>query len=204
MPSAQRSAKRGGNRFVRKHRPAYTLFELLLVLVLLVLLAAIAYPTLDGLLATFRMTEAADMVRANWADARAYAMNEGRPYRFAIVSGKGNFRVAPDSPEFWGGGDPPVADSNNPPLVVEDSLPRGVRFSTPDTYQSASIDQSGDSSLPPGSVDPGSWSTIVTFLPDGTTKEDVEIIFTGAGARPVDVKLRGLTGAVSVQTLNGP
>jgi len=32
----------------------------------------------------------------------------------------------------------------------------------------------------------------------------VEIVFTGAGARPVDVKLRGLTGAVSVQTLNGP
>ncbi len=173
---AQRSAtwnERGGRKIVRQPRRAYTLFELLLVLVLLVLLAAIAYPT-------------------------------RRAYRFAVISGKGNFRVAPDSPEFWGGGDPPVADSNNPPLVVEDSLPRGVRFSTPDTYQTASIDQSGDSALPPGSVDPGSWSAIVTFLPDGTTKEDVEIVFTGAGARPVDVKLRGLTGAVSVQTLNGP
>jgi prepilin-type N-terminal cleavage/methylation domain-containing protein len=189
---------------VRKPRGAYTLFELLLVLVLLVLLAAIAYPTLDGLLATFRMTEAADMVRANWADARAYAMNEGRPYRFAIVPGKGNFRVAPDSPEFWGGGDPPVADPNNPPLVVENSLPRGVRFSTLDAYQSATADQSGDSSLPPDSVDSSSWSTLVTFLPDGTTKEDVEIVFTGAGARPLDVKLRALTGAVSVQPLNGP
>ena len=55
-------------------------------------MAAIAYPTLDGVLATFRMTEAADMVRANWADARAYAMNEGRAYRFAVISGKGNFR----------------------------------------------------------------------------------------------------------------
>ena len=42
----------------------------------------------------------------------------------------------------------------------------------------------------------------MTFLPDGTTKEDVEIVFTGAGARPLDVKLRALTGAVSVQPLN--
>src|ERR1700756_3400429 len=96
--------QRGRRKIVLQPRRAYTLFELLLVLALLVLLAAIAYPTLDGVLATFRMTEAADMVRANWADARAYAMNEGRSYRFAVISGKGNFRVAPDSPEFWGGG----------------------------------------------------------------------------------------------------
>jgi prepilin-type N-terminal cleavage/methylation domain-containing protein len=189
---------------VRQPRRAYTLFELLLVLVLLVLLAAIAYPTLDGALATFRMTEAADMVRACWADARAHAMNEGQAYRFAVVSGKGNFRVAPDNPDYWSGNDPAASDPNNPPLVHDDALPRGVRFSTPDTYQSGGIDQVGDSSSPVGSVDSGSWTTLVTFLPDGTTKEDVEIIFTGSGARPLDVKLRALTGAVSVHALNGP
>ncbi len=186
-------------------RRGYTLFELILVLALLVVLAAIAYPTLDSLLGTFRMTSAADMVRAHWADARAYAMNEGQPYRFAVVPGKGNFRVAPDSPDFWGGNDPPTpADPNNPPLVVDDALPRGVRFSTPDTYQSAGMGPTGDSSSPPGSVDPSSWSTVVTFLPDGTTKEDVEIVFIGAGAQPLNVKLRALTGAVTVRQLNGP
>ncbi len=206
---AQRSAKRqpvrGGIRVVPKPRRAYTLFELLLVVVLVVLLAAIAYPTMDSVLATFRMTEAADMVRANWADARAHAMNEGQAYRFAVVPGQGNFRVAPDSPDFWSGKDPPAAtDPNNPPLVVDDALPRGVRFSTPDAYQSASADKSADSALPPGAVDPGSWSTLVTFLPDGTTKEDVEIVFTGPGAQPLEVRLRALTGAVSVQPINGP
>jgi len=82
-------------------RRAYTLFELLLVLVLLVLLAAIAYPTLDGVLATFRMTEAADMVRANWADARAYAMNEGRAYRFSVISAKATF-VSPRTARSFG------------------------------------------------------------------------------------------------------
>jgi hypothetical protein len=182
---------------VRKTRPAYTLFELTLVLVLLVLLAAIAYPSLDSLLGTFRMNAAADMLRANWADARSYAMNEGRAYRFAVVSGKGNFRVAPDVPDYWSGNDPPPPDPDNPPLVVDDSLPKGVRFATPDTYQSMAL-EAGDSSLPAGTVDPSTWSTIVTFLPDGTTKEDVEIVFTGGG-RPLDIKLRGLTGAVTVQ-----
>jgi hypothetical protein len=173
----------------------------MLVLVLLVLLAAIAYPSLDSLLGTFRMNAAADMLRANWADARASAMNEGRAYRFAVLPNKGNFRVAPDSPDFWSGNDPPADDPNNPPLVVDDALPKGVRFATPDSYQSAALYQTGESFLPVGSVDPGSWSTIVTFLPDGTTKEDVEIVFTGGGARPLDIKLRALTGAVTVQRL---
>src|SRR5713226_8115007 len=66
----------------------------------MVILAAIAYPSLDSLLGTFRMNAAADMVRANWADARAYAMNEGRAYRFAVISGKGNFRVARTARSF--------------------------------------------------------------------------------------------------------
>jgi prepilin-type N-terminal cleavage/methylation domain-containing protein len=189
------------NKIVRTPRPAYTLFELMLVLVLLVLLAAIAYPSLDSLLGTFRMNAAADMLRANWADARAYAMNEGRAYRFAVLPNQGNFRVAPDSPDFWSGNDPAPDDANNPPLVVDDALPKGVRFATPDSYQSAALYQTGESALPVGSVDPGSWSTIVTFLPDGTTKEDVEIVFTGGGARPLDIKLRALTGAVTVRQL---
>jgi Tfp pilus assembly protein FimT len=190
---------------VRGTREAFTLFEIVLVVVLLVLLAAIAYPTLDSLLATFRMTEAADMVRATWADARAHAMNEGQAYRFSVVPGQGNFRVAPDSSDYWTGNDPPNGpDPNNPPLVYDDALPRGIRFSTPDSYQSSSNDNSAASASPTGSVDPGSWSTIVTFLPDGTTTADVEIVFVGRGARPLDVKLRALTGAVSVQPLSGP
>ncbi len=161
------------NKIVRTPRPAYTLFELMLILVLLILLAAIAYPSLDSLLGTFRMNAAADMLRASWADARASAMNEGRAYRFAVL----------------------------PNLVVDDALPKGVRFATPDSYQSAALYQTGESSLPVGSVDSNSWSTIVTFLPDGTTKEDVEIVFTGSGARPLDIKLRALTGAVTVRAL---
>jgi prepilin-type N-terminal cleavage/methylation domain-containing protein len=184
-------------------RRAYTLFELLLVLVILVVMAAIAYPSLDGLYTSFRMTQAADQVRACWADARSQAMNEGRAYRFAVIPNKGNFRIAPDSPDAWGGGgsEPATSDPNYPPLVIEETLPKGVRFSTADSWQSAAGDAGGDSSLPAGTVGPGSWSEIVTFLPDGTAKEDVEIVFTARGARPLALKLRALTGAVSVRTL---
>ena len=42
---------------------------------------------------------------------------------------KGNFRVAPDGNEYWSGrGEVPTdADPDNPPLVLEDALPKGIR-----------------------------------------------------------------------------
>src|SRR5690348_16660356 len=81
-------------------RRAYTLFELLLVLALLIVMAAIAYPTLDSLYADFRLSSAADQVRACWAEGRAHAVEEGRPYRFAVVPERGNFRIAPDGADY--------------------------------------------------------------------------------------------------------
>src|SRR5437588_5623421 len=66
-------------------RPAFTLFELVLVMAILVMLAAVATPTLDSLYGTFRVTAAADSIRAAWADARTHAMNEGCAYRFSVV-----------------------------------------------------------------------------------------------------------------------
>lgn len=182
-------------------RRAYTLFELILVLALLVVLSALAYPSLESMYGDFRLTSAADQVRARWAAARAQAMDEGRPYRFAIVPNKGNFRVAPDSGDYWpGNGDASAnADTGNQPLVVEEALPKGVRFAL-DRSQTAG-DAQGESSLPVGGVEGGAWTNAVTFLPDGTTREDREYVLITRGARPLLVKLRGLTGAVTVQPL---
>jgi hypothetical protein len=183
-------------------RPAYTLFELVLVLAVLVVLAALIYPSFDSMYGGYRLTAAADMVRASWASARARALDEGRPYRFAVIQGKGNYRIAPDSPEFWAGngGSPDASGTDNQPLIVEETLPKGVRFASLEAMRNNGLDQSGDSFLPPGSVDPSTWSTVATFLPDGTAREDVEIAFHGRGGRPLLLRLRGLTGIVTVKT----
>jgi len=181
-----------------RRRPAYTLLELVLVIALLGILTALAYPSLDSMYGYYQLTAAADMVRAGWASARGRALDEGRPYRFAVVPNKGNFRVAPDSPDFWSGGDPPPPpDGSRPPLILSDTLPKGIRFATPDAP--AETDQSGDSSLPTDGVDSGSWSRPVVFLPDGTARDDAEIVFQARGARPILLKLRALTGAVTVK-----
>src|SRR5205085_282934 len=83
-------------------------------------------------------------------------------------------------------------------MVVEATLPIGVRFR---------LDESGQASVPglspatSGGGDSGQWHPVALFLPDGTAQEDREIVFASTGSRPVSVKLRALTGAVTVRAL---
>jgi hypothetical protein len=184
-------------------RQAYTLFELVLVLALIIVLTGIVYPSLDAMYGDYRVTQAADMIRAAWANARAQALDQGRAYRFAILPGMGNFRIAPDSAEFWGGQgeafDP--LEATDLPYLVEETLPRGVRFATVATVQSGELATGGESFMPPGTLDPSAWTTTATFLPDGTARDDVEIVFQARRALPVVLRLRALTGVVTVKSL---
>jgi prepilin-type N-terminal cleavage/methylation domain-containing protein len=184
-------------------RPGFTLMELMLVLALMVVLAAISYPSIDALYGTFRVTAAGDAVRAAWAQARAHAVNEGCAYRFGIVSGGASYRVAPETTDYW----PDATSVSTPvdpsvhPFVLTENLPRGVRFNFSKSSQDAGPEPGGGgtgSDQPPPS-DPGSYTKVVTFQPDGTASDDVEIVFQSSGARPLTIKLRGLTGTVATR-----
>lgn len=181
-------------------RTAYTLLELMLVLAILVIISAIAYPSAEAMFAHVRLSQGADAVRGAWAQARAHAIDEGRPYRFAIVPNQGNFRVAPDSPDFWGSsgqGQASPGDPSTPPFNLSKALPKGLRFSAPDAPAPAGVQ--GESSLPEDSVSPDMWSSRTVFLPDGTASQDVEIVFGAPGTMGLVMKLRALTGAVTVR-----
>lgn len=179
-------------------RRAYTLFEVVLVVAVMVILGALAYPRLDNLYSDFRLTQASDQVRACWAEARAHAMNEGRIYRFAVVTNQGAYRLAPDTAEFWSGANTPPApaagDSSTPTYSVEDALPKGVRFAMMDDLPASGQAGGGQA------ADSGPWTPVAYFLPDGSAREDVEIAFTASRAQPLVVRLRALTGAVTVRT----
>lgn len=170
-------------------RTGFTILEVLLVLAIMVLLSAITYPSIEAMYGDVRLNAAADQIRARWADARTQAIEEGRPYRFAVQP-DGKYRVAPDTSEFWSGGGTGDGttpnDTDTPPIDVEEFLPKGVKFSD------GGLANAGD----PG--DSGGWVTVVRFLPDGSTSQDVEIVFEAPGCRPLSLKLRALTGSVSV------
>jgi len=185
---------------VRKRRFGYTLLELAIVVAIIAIVAAAAYPSLQGMYDDLQLTSSVDQVRATWASARVRAIEEGRPYRFAVVPGKGNFRVAPDTSDFWAGGgnSSTGSDSTDKPAVFEDKLAKGVAFAIAD---SAALSGGDDTTLPVGSVDIGQYTSVATFLPDGTSRDDVRIIFSKKGVRPVVLRLRGITGAVTVRLL---
>jgi type II secretion system protein H len=172
-------------------RRGFTLLEVLLVVAVMVIMAAMAYPSIEAMYGDVRLSAAGDQIRGRWADARAKAIEEGRPYRFATQP-DGQYKIAPDTSEFWSGsGDTTETDSNDtdsPSLVVEESLPQGIKFS----------DESSNSSE---STDSGPWQTALKFLPDGTASDDKTITLSADGYRSVQLRVRALTGAVTMDTL---
>jgi len=180
---------------VRQRRRAYTLIEILLVMALMVTIAAIGYSAADSYYDGVKLEAASDSVRAAWSEAQAHAVSEGRPYRFSVVPGKGNYRIAPDSADFWSGATP-EPDPDNPAIIVQNSLPRGIAFTT---HGEAVPNGDGETSLPNDNVPSSQWVTTAVFLPDGTAQDDTEIALRLAGCRPIILRLRALTGVTSIQ-----
>jgi len=103
---------------VRTQRNGVSLFEIIVVLAIIAIATAMAVPTVKSLMGDTPVRAAADQVKSRWAEARAKAIEQGKPYRFQVLDST-SFRVAPDD-DFDGDG------------KMEDTLPRDVTFGTPD------------------------------------------------------------------------
>lgn len=166
-------------------RSGFTLLELTLVLVLIVILAAMAYPSMEAMYVDAKLRAGADHLRARFAEARARAIDEGRAYRFAVKPNTSDYRLAPDSPEFWGEGQGLQEEASVQPLEIEDKVTGDILF------------QFGDNAALYES--PNGWTTLVTFNPDGSCNEDRIIRLEYEDARPVELEIRALTGSVSAR-----
>jgi Tfp pilus assembly protein FimT len=175
---------------VTRRRRAYTLFELVLTAAVIAMVAAITAPSLDGMYPTYKLNAAVDAVRAAWALGRAHAIEDGRPYRFAVVPGAGNYQLAPDD-QAADGGSLSDNDQDHPVFSLKQQLPQGVTFA---------LAQEDDQ---PTQASSDGLSTVAVFLPDGTARDDAEVRFQVKGAQPKSVKLRALTGAVTVRQQGG-
>jgi prepilin-type N-terminal cleavage/methylation domain-containing protein len=192
----------------RACRPGYSLLELVLVLAVMLIVTALALPSLKGMYGSYKLNGAVDSVRAAWAQARARAIAENRPYRFGVIPETGQYRVAPDLPDYWTGSGRPSSDlTNGEGAVLEESLPPGVRFSM--SGGGAPSADVGDSSLDPAgrgsksSASADAYTSAAVFRPDGTARADCEILFQVRGARPTALCLRGMTGVITVKSNPG-
>jgi len=70
------------NRDLKDCRRGMTLFELLLVLMLLVVVGSLAVPLFEGSFASIRLRRGTDRVLATWTQARRQAIDSGLIYQF--------------------------------------------------------------------------------------------------------------------------
>ncbi len=169
-------------------RRGVTLLELMLVLAIVAMLAAIAYPSIETMYGDLRVQAAADQLRGRFALARSRAIEEGRRYRFEIQSNSGGYRILPDNSEFWSDGSGVAGDEvgDASPLQLEDALPDDIVVQVVDDRGMGTSD---------------GWTRLVVFLPDGSCSDDRVIRLERPGNRPVEIRIRSLTGAISTHVL---
>jgi len=193
-------------RFPPAHRrSAVTLLELLLVLCLMVILAALAWPALDRPLATQRLRKAADALRAEWGRARVEAISSGQTYIFRYTPESSQYSVecflgpeaAPDAALLDESG--VSGDQRQVPTASawhERSLPEGIAFAAGQTAfdPRAQTVLAEAESLPPTESVP---AEPILFYPDGTTST-AQVVLKNEHGSHIELSLRGLTGVVTV------
>ena len=199
-----RPAQRGG----------ITLLELLLVLALLVIFAAMAWPSLQKPFDNQRLRKAGDLIRSELCKARVKAMDNGVIHVFTYNASTSQFQVQP-----WAGYDAALEGSatslafagtsldviatDAAPMLGGDQLPEGVVFSTVETVgdnRSTAALSTADVSASGGTAQVRAQQQEVTpilFYPDGTTST-ARLILANQHERYVILELRGLTGVVKV------
>lgn len=167
-------------------RRGFTLLEVILVMVIMVIATAIAVPVIQSMLDDAHMTAGADMVRARLADARAKALDSGTPWKVAYLPNSGIFQLAAEDADAW-------SDSDQTP----DETPEFMRGELPkDIILAVNRDDiAGAAGAPQAS---GGWQTLAVFTGDGSARDDGTVYVGKPGLMPLRVRVRALTGTVSL------
>ena len=181
----------------RKRRDGLTLIEILLVLAIVIMVAALALPAMNGTSDAQRWTRAADMVRSDWSRARVEAIRSGQEWVFCYIPGTGSNGISPYSPyqePTLPQGVTPDQDARSNFDYGGGQLPRGVIFNQSDVMadtRSQALDEEGG-----GNPGANSAETIL-FYPDGTAQQ-AALKLSNEREWFVQINLRALTGTATV------
>lgn len=149
-------------------RRGLTLFEVLLVLVLLVVVGSLAMPLFEGGFASVRLRRATDQVLASWSETRARAIETGQIQQFRFQPESGNYRSEPWFPEET------LPAIEEPTALVTDTapiediiLPEQVVFAEGDVQVFEPT--VGPQVTPMAQGGSGLWSSPILFFPDGSS-----------------------------------
>ncbi len=209
-------------RFHREARAAFSLMEVLLVLVLLVVIGTISVWSLKGTFRQQQLVRSGEKIQAEWARARVKAIKTGRVHVFYhAVSGQQYYTSAeasiddPTPTEMLGtmnsmsgfgtSSASSSSSSSSDPLLSNvpaavNQLPQFVSFVGADVQmdQRTVLQLSGLAPTNNGfgsSTAPAeaSWGTPIYFFPDGTSSSAL-LVLRNDRQQAIAVTLRGLTG----------
>ena len=169
-------------------RSAFSLLELMLVLAIMIVVAALAVPAVQGTIGNQAIASGTDRVRVAMGQARVQSIRSGKVFAFFFQRNGQWFDVAPLA-EYG----QLTSQQNNGRVVTsrdrevsDNYLPRQVRFAAGET-QLDSRSETAKESSGVGSID------AVLFYPDGTS-QDAKLYLQDEQGRLMAVELRGLTG----------
>ncbi len=160
-------------------RPAFTLFELLLVVALLTVLTAVAVPSISAMMNRQQFLEITGQVEQFLTNVR----------RSAVMSGDAHWVRYSSSDRWLAGG------VLGQPASLTLQLPENYEFSYTDIVEKLESEQLGSIGLEGIRL---SWSPEFCFFPDGTA-EDLLFRVQNPEKREYEFSVRGLTGQVSLR-----
>ena len=187
-------------------RGGFTLMELLLVLAVLVIITALAMPSLSGAMANQKLRKAGDLVRSEFARARNRSMRTGRIHVFRYLPGTGEYSLEPwyadddflESNVQTVGMAPVNADAVSSETVYV-QLPDGITFSGLQVEFDARAMETVGEAMQSTSPTAGAPASIL-FYPDGQSST-ARIVLSNQASYYLIIQLRGLTGIAKVTDL---
>ena len=174
-------------------RLGMTLFEILLVLILLVIIASLAKPIFDGAFSSVRLRRGGDQVLAAWSELRSLAVQTGQTHQFQFQVESGHYRLEP-----WYGFQVEVpaevleaAPQYGEWKPYEADLPEDIKFIEGEQLRSELGDVRSIQSLVEG--DSTDWSEPIIFFPDGSTTA-ATLLISNEKDLVQRLTLRALTG----------
>lgn len=171
------------------NRKGVTLLEILLVVAVIAILAALSVPLWRNMLESEKVTRSGDIIRAEIGAARVNAIRESTEFVFCYI---------PETGQFW---NEPLSNSTSPLLVdaptskvslpPSNSLPQGVTFMQGEVQEST---RSMDAEEETGA---STNCTRIIFYPDGSA-QNASVKITNEFEDIIQITVRGVTGTTSV------
>lgn len=212
-----------GGRRESALRPAFTLFEMVLVIVVLVAVAALTWPSLSRIYGHYQLQQSAQVAQVRLMAARIHALETGTPYQFRFEPGGRRFIMLPDDlpPANAGatsGGTSSTAataatsGTSTGPMIAVPKI-AGVLPSESSRFEGANMNSAvpganvvGGSQLPEAwlqglpdidKLRPVMWSPPIVFYPDGSSQA-AEFMVRDKHDRGIRIIIRALTGGVTL------